>query len=89
MLAPLAVSPMGRLLVPGSPFLQELAQVPSSAGVRFSAVYSRHDNLVVPYCNGRMEGGRNVELSGMMHCALLYHPRAMEAVAAELREETT
>lgn len=88
MLAPLAVSPLGRLLVPNSPFLRELAQTPPPPGVRFSAVYSRHDNLVVPCFSARLEEGRNIELSGMMHCALLYHPRAMEAVAAELREAT-
>lgn len=88
MLAPLAISPIGKLLVPGSPFLQELTQAPLPPGVRFSTIYSRHDNLVVPWDSARLEGVRNIELSGMMHCTLLYHPRAMEALAAELTEET-
>lgn len=87
MLAPLAFSPLARLLVPGSPFLRELAEAPQPAGVRFSALYSRHDNLVVPYESARLEGVRNVELSGMGHCALLYHPQALKALAVELMEE--
>lgn len=87
MLAPLALSPLGKLLLPGSSFLQELSGAPIPAGVRFSAIYSRHDNLVVPWDSARLEGGRNIELAGMMHCTLLYHPRALQALAAELTEE--
>jgi triacylglycerol lipase len=85
---PFAVTHLGRLLLPGSDFLQELAAAPLPAGVRLTAIYSRHDNMVIPFEAAQMEGAGNVELSGMGHLGLLYHPLAFEALCDALTEET-
>jgi triacylglycerol lipase len=86
-LAPLAISPMGKELVPGSDLLREIARAPLPEDVRFLAIYSRHDNLVIPYESGRMEGIRNVELQGVGHAGLLYHPEAIRTIVEELTEK--
>ncbi len=83
-LAPLAISPMGKELIPGSSLLRELDGAPIPEEVRFLAIYSRHDNLVLPFESGRMEGVSNIELSGMGHAGLLYHPEAIRRIAEEL-----
>ncbi len=86
-LAPLAISPMGKELIPGSGLLTEIADAPIPRDVRFTAIYSRHDNLVIPFESGRMEGATNVELAGIGHAGLLYHPEAIRIIAAELTEQ--
>jgi triacylglycerol lipase len=87
-LAPFAVTHLGRLLLPGSAFLQKLAAAPLPAGVRLTAIYSRHDNMVIPFEAAQMEGADNVELAGMGHMGLLYHPLGFEALFDALTEET-
>jgi pimeloyl-ACP methyl ester carboxylesterase len=85
-LAVLAVSPMGRNLLPGSPFLGKIdPRLPP--GVRLIAISSRDDNLILPPENARLEGARNIELTGVQHTSLLYHPLAVASIASELREE--
>ncbi len=86
LLAPLAISPMGKELIPGSDLLRDLADAPIPDEVRFLSIYSRHDNLVIPYDSARMEGVRNVELKGIGHAGLLYHPEAIRILAEELTE---
>lgn len=86
-LAPFALTRLGRLLLPGSDFLQRLAEAPLPAGIRLTTVYSRHDNMVIPFESARLEGAGIVELAGMGHMALLYHPRAFEALFDALTEE--
>lgn len=86
-LAPFALTRLGRLLLPGSDFLQRLAEAPWPAAVRLTAVYSRHDNLVIPFESARLEGADNVELAGIGHTSILYHPRAFEALFDALTEE--
>jgi triacylglycerol lipase len=76
-LAPFALSPLGRILIPGSEFLQRLAAAPLPPGVALRVVYSRHDNMVLPFLHGRLEGAEELELSGIGHMAMLYHPRAI------------
>ncbi len=85
-LAPFALSPLGRLLVPGSAFLQKLATAPLPRNTRITAIYSRHDNLVVPYENACLEGTHNVELTGSGHMTLLFRPKMPSIVAGLLKE---
>lgn len=85
-LAPFSVTDLGRLLLPGSEFLQLLAEAPLPAGVRLTAIYSRHDNMVIPFESAQMPGAENIELSGMGHMGLLYHPLAFEYLIDALKE---
>jgi triacylglycerol esterase/lipase EstA (alpha/beta hydrolase family) len=86
-LAPFALTPLGKLLLPGSDFLQELAEAPVPAGVQFTAVYSRHDNMVIPFESAQLQGADNVALAGIGHASLLYNPRAFETLFDALTEE--
>jgi len=85
-LAPFALSSLGKILLPGSEFLQRLAAAPLPPHVRLTALVNRHDNMVLPFENSRLEGVRNVELGGMGHASVLYRGRATEAIAQALRE---
>ncbi|PNU21271.1 hypothetical protein C2E25_02980 [Geothermobacter hydrogeniphilus] len=79
-LAPFAVSPLARNLLPGSTFLAELNASKLPADIPLTCIYSRHDNIVIPSSSGRLPGSREVELQGMGHMGLLYHKTAVRAV---------
>lgn len=76
-LAPFALSPLARVLIPGSEFLRRLAEAPLPAEVPVQACYSRHDNMVLPNSYGRLEGADERELVGIGHMGILYHPQAL------------
>jgi triacylglycerol esterase/lipase EstA (alpha/beta hydrolase family) len=88
-LAPFALTPLGKLLLPGSEFLQRLAAAPLPSGVRLTAIVNRHDNMILPFEHGRLEGVRNVELGGMGHASVLYRSRSIEAIVQALGESTS
>ncbi|MCM2266053.1 MAG: alpha/beta fold hydrolase [Desulfuromonadales bacterium] len=83
-LAPFAVSRLGRALLPGSGLMTRLAAAPLPATVRFTAIYTRHDNIIVPMENARLEGADNIELAGMGHTTMLFSSRVAKAVVAAL-----
>ena len=83
-LAPFALSRLGELLVPGSAFLNKLNAAPLPRPERFTAICSRHDNIVLPWQNSRLEEIRNLELTGMGHAGVLYRGTALAAVAESL-----
>jgi triacylglycerol esterase/lipase EstA (alpha/beta hydrolase family) len=83
-LAPFAISRLGRGLQPESALLDRLKNAPLPASVHFTAIYSRHDNMVIPPNSARLAGAANVELTGIGHTALLFSPRAAAAVVAAL-----
>lgn len=85
-LAPFAITDLGRLLLPGSDFLQQVAETPLPAEVRMTSIFSRHDNMVIPFESCRLPGAENVELAGMGHMGLLYHPLAFEYLCDALKE---
>lgn len=86
-LAPFAVSQLGRQLMPGSEFLKRLAQTPLPNDVAMVSIFTRHDNMVLPPANARLDGAINEEIHGMGHASLLYHPRAINAVVDALTRE--
>ncbi len=86
-LASFALSPTGKLLLPASTYLQQLNAAPFPVGVRCTTVYSRHDNLVIPWQSGRLDGARNLEINGVGHTALLYHPAAINLIIEELQRK--
>ena len=88
-LAPFALSKMGRSLQPGSTFLQKFNRGVLPESTLVTTIYSRHDNIVLPVDNARIKGVPAVELDGMGHTALLFHPRALQAVIEALRKEPT
>ncbi|NIQ97443.1 MAG: alpha/beta fold hydrolase [Desulfuromonadales bacterium] len=83
-LAPFALTPLGKLLVPGSEFLQRLATAALPADTLVTSIYSRLDNMVIPFASCRIEGGNNIEFKSMGHASQLYHPRVAAAVLAAL-----
>ncbi len=87
-MVPFALSPLAAGVMPGAELLGRLAAAPRPAGVRLTAIYSRHENIVLPFTAGRLEGAANVELSGFGHTALLYHPRAFASLHAALTENS-
>ncbi len=86
-LAPFATSSLGRLLMPGSDFLQRLAAKPLPAEARVSTVFSRHDNMVIPYEHARLQGARNIEVSGRGHVSLLFSRRVLQTIIDLLQEK--
>jgi len=86
-LAPFALTPLGRLLLPGSEFLRRLTTAPLPPEVRVTSLYSRHDNMVLPWDAARLEGADNREFSGMGHMTVLYHPEVFAALLDALQED--
>lgn len=85
-LAPFAISPQAAALLPGSDFLCELAATPAPENVELHAIVSRHDNMVLPWESARLPEGRNLELDGIGHNTLLYHPEVYSAIVEALAE---
>jgi len=88
-LAPFALSKMGRSLQPGSTFLKRFNQGDWPETTMVTTIYSRHDNIILPIDSARIKGLPAVELDGMGHTALLFHPRALQAVVDALKKEPT
>jgi len=88
-LAPFAISPMGKTLLPGSDFLQKINSVPWPESIPAISIYTCHDNMVQPVTSSRMNGAETVELDGMGHTALLFHPRAIQAISDALNKRAT
>lgn len=83
-LAPLAFSSLGRALLPGSALLTRLNAGPLPTDVAFTAIYSRHDNIIIPTESARLEGACQIELTGLGHTAMLVAPQTARAVIAAL-----
>jgi triacylglycerol esterase/lipase EstA (alpha/beta hydrolase family) len=79
-LAPFALSTMGKTLLPESTFLKTFNSTAWPAETRAVSIYTRYDNIVLPAESAKMTGATIVELDGMGHTALLFHPRALQAV---------
>jgi triacylglycerol lipase len=85
-LAPFAISPLGRVLIPGVDFLQRLAAAPAPEDVKVTNIYSIKDNMVLPNVNARLPWGENIELDRMGHTALIYRKPALDAVMTALKK---
>ena len=84
-LAPFALTSMGKNLLPGSEFIRHFNDVAWPQEIPIATIYTRYDNIVMPADLAWMPGARAVELDGMGHTALLFHPRALQAVVDALR----
>jgi triacylglycerol esterase/lipase EstA (alpha/beta hydrolase family) len=75
---------------PRNAWLSALAQAPAQAkGPRIVSLWSWHDSMVAPQTSGRLEGAKNVELTGIGHNALLSDSRVFERVLEEIRDAAT
>ena len=83
-LAPFALSPMGKTLLPGSKFMRQFNSVAWPNETQAVSIYTRYDNIVLPAESGKMNGAQSVELDGMGHTSLLFHPRSLQAVLGAL-----
>ncbi len=88
-LAPFAISPMGRRLLPGSEFLVKFNSEAWPEQAKAVSIYTRYDNIVLPADSAKMSGAQNVELDGMGHTSLLFHPRSLQAVIKAVEHITT
>jgi len=88
-LAPFALSPMGKNLLPSSAFLRQFNSVVWPKETQAVSIYTRYDNIVLPAESGKMEGAQQIELDGMGHTALLFHPRSLQAVLGALDKIAT
>jgi triacylglycerol lipase len=87
-LAALALSPLATILMPGSELLQRLAAAPMPSAARVTTIYSRHDNIVLPPESAHLNGAENIELTGIGHSTLLYHPRTVQTLHTLLSEKS-
>lgn len=85
-LAPFAISPMGKTLLPDSEFLHRFNKVKWPESVAAAAIYTRYDNIVLPAGSAKMEGAKHIELDGMGHTSLLFHPKSIQAVIMSLKD---
>jgi triacylglycerol lipase len=67
-----------RQMRPGSAWLKAMA---TSCAVPTTCIYSRHDNLVIPFENGRFEGATHQELIGLGHLSLLFDRATADLVS--------
>ncbi|MCK4507152.1 MAG: alpha/beta fold hydrolase [Desulfuromonadales bacterium] len=83
-LAPFALSSMGKSLLPGSAFLKQFNSTDWPKETQAVSIYTRYDNIVLPAESGKMDGAQQIELDGMGHTSLLFHPRSLQAVIGAL-----
>lgn len=88
-LAPFAISPIGKTLLPGCEFLVKFNSMPWPEQARAISIYTRYDNIVLPAESAKMTGAQVVELDGMGHTSLLFHPRSLQAVIEAVNQITT
>jgi triacylglycerol lipase len=86
-LAPFALSPLGKDLLPGSSFLSRLAAAPLPTNIHLTTIFSRHDNMVLPWQNARLEGAQNIELAGLGHSTFLFAPHVLDILCKQLEKE--
>ena len=83
--AQIELSPNGKQMAPGNPWLAGLAAHERSAWVcPLVSIYSLDDNIVAPQLSAHLEGARNIALSGIGHMSLPLSKRAIEIVLGEI-----
>ncbi|MDH4050917.1 MAG: permease [Rubrivivax sp.] len=74
-LARWATSPNGHQMLPGHPWLQDLAaREPADRAARMTCFYGHCDNIVFPASNATLEGADNRHLPGVAHVHMADHP---------------
>jgi len=86
-LARLGVGENARQMEPGSEWLRGLAQSPLT--VPSIALYSPHDNYVMPQDSAKLPGARLIALPGLGHLAMATSPAVLAAILAAAEEGAT
>ncbi len=85
-LAVFTLDPLGKLLVPGSDFLQKINSTPVPEDISITNIYSDKDNMVIPNISSQVSWGREVTLKDMGHTALIYRKTSIAATVAALQQ---
>jgi hypothetical protein len=72
--------------MPGSDFLHLLGSEPLPAGVKLTVIHSRHENIVLPWANSCWPGLDGIEMQGIGHTGLLFHPEVFDTLLRSLKE---
>ncbi|HQU50666.1 MAG TPA: alpha/beta fold hydrolase [Casimicrobiaceae bacterium] len=72
-------------LRPGNAWLAALPMPSRGESPPFVSLWSWHDSMVAPQVSARIDGGRNIEVSGVGHNALLTDPDVARRVIEELK----
>ncbi|HRI91624.1 MAG: alpha/beta fold hydrolase [Candidatus Accumulibacter sp.] len=83
-LARLGFGANGREMRPNSAWLQALASPPAAVGT--VAIYSPHDNFVLPAERLELPGAQSQTINGVGHLAMLFSPRVIQALLAVLEQ---
>jgi triacylglycerol lipase len=76
---------VGRDLRTHSAVLSKLNRAASVSTTALVNVYSRHDNLVLPFRSAHLRGAVNIEIDAIGHMSMIYSKRIQTLIADELR----
>jgi hypothetical protein len=82
------LTPLGKILMPGSGFLKRLNSSAPPEHVKCFNVFSKKDNMIIPNENCQIPWGEHIELDNMGHTSLLYRRSAVTAVVECLTKKT-
>ena len=85
-LATFAITPLGKLLIPNSDFLQRLNSAPIPEQLQLTNIYTKKDNMVLPNSSNHLPWGEAIELDGMGHTALIYRKASISATITALKK---
>ena len=71
---------------PDSPWLKALAARDLPKGLETTAIYSLHDNFVMPQERGAIEGWRLYPVVGIGHFAMGFSPRIAREIVGAIRD---
>jgi len=83
-LARIGIGRNARQMEPGSTWLRTLAR--TKAMPETVAIYSPHDNYVMPQVNLELPGATNTALGGLGHLSMLFSPRVAHVLLAALEK---
>lgn len=83
-LTPFTVTPLSKVLIPNSEFLNRLKGAELPAETRIINIYSLKDNMVVPATFAHLDKVENIVLDRVGHTGMLYRRKSIAAVAAAL-----
>lgn len=85
-LAKMGLGANARDMEPGSAFLTHLAKVPCAPAFGVTALYSVHDNYVMPQAQQAFDGADNIVLSGIGHLGLVFSADITRRIQQRLAE---
>lgn len=84
-LAPFAVTKLSEAVMPACEFLTNLNKKTIPKKVTITNIYSKHDNLVIPYDSAILDKATNIELTGKGHNTLLYDNAVFNRVLTAIK----